>query len=54
MKKNLLLLSIFFVVILGLGLSFMQYNMVNPSINLSMIFIGGIGLIILGIKMMKK
>lgn len=54
MKKSLLGVFIIFVVIFGLGFSFMQYEMFNPTINLFAIIIGGIGICILGIKIYKK
>ena len=55
MKKNLLLaVFIVFVVIFGLALSFKEYNMLNPKINLSLFFIGGIGTTVLGLKIVKS
>mgnify|MGYP000256678996 CR=1 FL=1 len=56
MKKRKLILAIFmiFLFIFGSGISFMQYDMLNPTMNLFMILIGGIGTVILGAKIVKE
>ena len=53
-KKLLVIFDFICAIIFSLGLSFMQYRMLNSTINLFMVLIGGIGFIALGIKIAKK
>ena len=54
MQKMLLTLIMMFTVMLGLGLSFMEYRMFSPTLNLIMIIIGILGVFITGFKFCKK
>ena len=54
MQKVLLALMIIFVIIFGLGLSFMEYKMYSPTVNLIMMIVGGLGILSTGIKLCKK
>ena len=54
MQKVLLALMIIFVVMFGLGLSFMEYKMSSSTVNLIMMIVGGLGILITGIKFCKK
>lgn len=54
MQKMLLTLIMMFTVMLGLGLSFMEYRMFSPTLNLIMIIIGILGAFITGFKFCKK
>ena len=54
MQKVLLTLVIIFVIMFGLGLSFMEYKMSSPTVNLIMVIVGGLGILITGMKFCKK
>ena len=54
MQKILLTLMIIFIVMLGFGVSFAEYGMFYPKINLIMIIIGIFGTSVTGVKICKK
>lgn len=54
MQKMLLTLIMMFTIMFGLGLSFMEYRMFSPTLNLIMIIIGVLGAFITGFKFCKK
>ncbi len=54
MQKVVLNLMIIFAIMFGLGASFMEYKMFIPIVNLIMVIVGGLGVLITGIKICKK
>mgnify|MGYP004506309305 CR=1 FL=1 len=54
MQKILLTLMIIFIVMLGFGVSFAEYGMFYPKINLIMIIIGIFGTSVTGVKFCKR
>lgn len=55
MRKNKnLIIVLFFIILLGCGLSFMQYQMLNVTMNLILTVIGLIGTAIFGRKLLKE
>ena len=54
MQNKLLTLMIVFIIILGFGVSFAEYGMFYPKLNLIMIIIGIFGTSVTGVKICKK
>ena len=54
MQNKLITLMIVFIIILGFGVSFAEYGMFYPKLNLIMIIIGILGTSVTGVKICKK
>ena len=54
MQKKALTLMIGFIIIFGFGVSFAQYGMFYPKLNLIMIIIGILGTSVTGVKFCKR
>ena len=54
MQNKLLTLMILFIIILGFGVSFAEYGIFYPKLNLIMIIIGILGTSVTGVKICKR